>query len=185
LRCARIGSVLSRSIGARNCTYAPISTAGSSDLSQVEHRCAALSGSARIAHSHTTPTRHPAARSSSRFRASRAAFLPSLSCQKSALFAGLVVKRHPACLCQKHPWTKTAARYFGKTISGLPGMSRTCSLNRKPIACSRFRKAFSGRVFAPRMPAIIRERVSLSTTSINSRLPLAWCVVASYKQKRS
>ena len=74
-----------------------------------------------IAHSQTTFTRHPALLSATMFRLSLATFSSNLRAQKSGLVAGVVVKRHPLCLCQKQPCTKITAPYPGKTRSGLPG----------------------------------------------------------------
>lgn len=64
-------------------------------------------------------TRHPSFLKWLLARRSRARFLEILVSQKSRLVVGSVKWReHP---CQKHPSMKTATRYFGKTMSGLPG----------------------------------------------------------------
>jgi len=57
------------------------------------------------------------------------------------------------------------ASYSGSTMSGFPGSSRTCRRNRKPRWCRALRTKISGLVFRPRMPAIIRLRVAVSTMS--------------------
>lgn len=51
-------------------------------------------------------------------------------------------------------------------MSGLPGKSFLCNRNRKPRLCSRLRTSTSGLVFFPRIPDIIRLRVTASTTSV-------------------
>src|SRR6056297_2102279 len=63
---------------------------------------------------------------------------------------------------------KTTARRFGSTRSGVPGRLRTFRRYRKPRACRARRTTISGRVSLPRMPAIIRDRVDLSTMSVMS-----------------
>ena len=57
----------------------------------------------RRAHSQMTATLHPALRRSRRFRPSLSTFSANLDCQKCVRVAGVVVYRHPACLCQKQP----------------------------------------------------------------------------------
>lgn len=50
-------------------------------------------------------------------------------------------------------------------MSGRPGKPAPCSLKRKPRRCSALLTAISGRVFFPRIPAIIRDLVAVSTES--------------------
>lgn len=122
--------------------------------------------SLRKPHSQRTSTRHPASRSRRVFRASRSMLASNLVCQCLVLLAGVAVRRQFGCLCQKQPWTKITSWYLGSTISGLPGRSLTLIRNRNPCACRYLRTFNSGRVFLPRMPDIIRERVFVSTISI-------------------
>lgn len=119
----------------------------------------------RKAHSQTTAILHPNASSSEMFRRSRLTFSSNLVDQNVSLELGWVHHRQSRCLCQKQPWTSTTALYFGNTRSGFPGRSGTCVRYRNPAACSAVRIVFSGLVFLPRMPAIICERFTLSTTS--------------------
>jgi hypothetical protein len=69
------------------------------------------------------------------------------------------------CPCQKQPCTKIATACFGRTISGRPGMSTTCSRNRYPRRCNPLRTMRSGIVFVLRIPDIIRRRTLIGTTS--------------------
>jgi hypothetical protein len=135
------------------------------DRNHSANQTATRFASPRTSHSQTTAVRQPASCSLVRLCASRATLPSNLADQKAALVAGVVVKRHSTWRCQKHPCTRTAARYFGNTRSGLPGKSATCSRNLNPSACICFLSASSGAVFAPRMPAIMRDLVSLLTTS--------------------
>lgn len=69
------------------------------------------------------------------------------------------------CACQKQPCTKMATLCFGKTMSGVPGRSMVCSLNRKPSACSARRKTISGvvcRCFTDDMRALRSRLVRMS-----------------------
>lgn len=75
-------------------------------------------------HSQTTITFHPASRSNSLFRLSRATLPRILGSQYSGLEDGQT-KRGQSCLCQKHPFTKITAWYLGRTMSGQPGKLRT------------------------------------------------------------
>ena len=86
----------------------------------------------RRAHSQTTATRQPASSSSARFRRSRSTLASNFACQNSSRVAGVVVKRHPACLCQKQPCTKHTASKRRNTRSGVPGSFRLCSRNLRP-----------------------------------------------------
>jgi hypothetical protein len=102
-------------------------------------------------HSHTIITRQPFAFRSSVDCVSRAMFRSNFSTQNSVLLFGVVAILHPLCRCQKHPWTKITVLYRVSTISGLPGRSLRCSLNRKPSACNARRSATSGEVFEERI----------------------------------
>lgn len=87
--------------------------------------------------------------------------LPEIFCsQNSGRVAGIVARLHPSCPCQKQPWTKITALYFGSTISGLPGSCFLWSRKRYPILCRRERTTFSGLVFLPLIRAIVRLRCS-------------------------
>lgn len=66
-------------------------------------------------------------------RLSRAALDANLDLQNDALVFGTLALLHPACPCQKQPFTKTTARRDLKTRSGFPGRLASCSLNRKPL----------------------------------------------------
>lgn len=121
----------------------------------------------RIAHSQMIATRHPAAFSPATFVASRSMFRANFSSQNAALVFGTEALRHPSWRCQKQPWTNMAARYRGKTISGLPGSFAECRRKRNPAPCNAFRRRTSGVVFFPLMPAIIRDRIFASTMSAN------------------
>src|SRR5205085_11974828 len=46
---------------------------------------------------------------------------------QSVLVLGTTKYLQPSCPCQKQPCTKITVLYFGKTISGFPGKSFTCS----------------------------------------------------------
>lgn len=135
--------------------------------------CRAISAASAflIEHSHTIATRQPACRRAMIFRLSRSTVSPNFFFQNDAFEAGLVAYEQFSCLCQKHPWTWIAARCFGRTMSGLPGRSFACSLYRSPRRCSARRRASSGFVSVPLMPAIMRDRVILSTISTISSFP--------------
>ena len=73
--------------------------------------------------SHSLPYRknlHPASISFSLCKVSFCTFLSNFFCQNSTQLLGIYSSLHPICLCQKQPFTKTTALYFGKTISGFP-----------------------------------------------------------------
>lgn len=122
-------------------------------------------------HSQTIATLQPSFRKASIFRLSRLTVSPNFARQKGLLEAGLVQNAQCWCLCQKQPWTSTIALCFGKTMSGRPGMPATCRRYRSPRLCSARLRASSGLVSFPRIPAIILERVALSTTSIIRSFP--------------
>lgn len=120
----------------------------------------ASSGRVRRTHSQTTATRQPMSWSLETARASRAAFAPIFVAHHSVRVLGRQKKRHPAWPCQKHPCTKMTAFQRGRTTSGRPKSSLACSRKRKPARCSQDLTTNSGLVFVPRMPDIIRDRVS-------------------------
>lgn len=124
-----------------------------------------------IAHSHIVQILHPALIRPARTARSRLRFPFILSFQNVFRVAGHLNRRHP-WPCQKHPCTKTTARYFGRTRSGLPGSFFTCSRYRYPLVNRPLLITSSGFVFLLRMPAIIRLRVRRSTMSA-IRLPWA------------
>lgn len=97
---------------------------------------------------------------------SLARFPMILRFQKVFLVAGYLKYLHRECPCQKHPCTCTTVFHFGRTMSGRPGRPLPCTLNRKPCRHRALRTAFSGLVFLPRMPDIIRDLVARSTTSV-------------------
>jgi hypothetical protein len=130
-------------------------------LSQVAETCAGF----RSAHSQIVATRHPRSASRSRTRSSRFRFASSLAIQNCWRVAGVVAKRQPSWLCQKHPCTNMAARCFARTRSGRPGILLSCRRYLNPRACSAQRRDISGLVSLFLMPAIIRERVAWSTMS--------------------
>lgn len=69
---------------------------GSCDTSQSDiGPTISVVGDRRVAHSQTTPTRHPAPNNNERVRASRSTLPSNLLFQKSELVAGVVVSLHP------------------------------------------------------------------------------------------
>lgn len=122
-----------------------------------------------ISHSHTVIGVQPLRCSARMFRPSRLTVPSNLRCQNSELDLGVAANLQPGWRCQKHPCTKIAARYFGSTISGRPGRSFTCSLNRKPLRCKNRRTAISGPVSLPLIAAMFRERAVAEILSITAR----------------
>jgi hypothetical protein len=118
-------------------------------------------------HSHATFTRHPSFPSSLRTLRSRTMFLSNFSSQNFTLVLGVDAILHPTCRCQKHPWTKIATPWRGRTMSGLPESPAPPSRYRKPRRCSSFLSAISGLVSLEGMRDIRSERctgVRKSTT---------------------
>lgn len=144
--------------------YSPVS---SSPASQRATNSALIEGSAFPArpHSQIVTTRQPAKINVSTALRSRASFARNFSFQKSALDLGVVVFQHP-CRCQKQPCTKTQARRFLNTMSGLPGSSLAWRRYRSPRACRPCRSAISGPVFFCRTLRMMAERLLGSTLSI-------------------
>lgn len=128
-------------------------------------RFSVTAGSARSAQSQTVTTFQPWLTSAAVQVASLDLFAPSFLTQKERRLLGIRKNLQSGCACQKHPLMKTAVRHLASTRSGLPGRSRRCSRKRSPAANRAERTSFSGRVFLPRMPDIIRERTSGVTTS--------------------
>jgi hypothetical protein len=126
-------------------------------------------------HSQTTATFQPSLRKASTFSLSRFIVSPNLDFQNFVLDAGVVQNTQRSCLCQKQPRTSTMAEYLGSTMSGRPGSPGTWRRYRSPLRCSARRKSSSGLVSLPRIPAIILERVILSTTSIIRWRPQMIC----------
>lgn len=160
-------------IGAAVRSASPISSSRSLERSHLSSSSTASSTCCGFlrAHSHSVATRQPAFRSASRTVLSRRTLDENLVRQNSGRADGFVVKRQPACRCQKQPCTKMTAPYFGSARSGRPGILFACSRYRKPRACNARRNSSSGSVSFPLIPAIIRDRVSLFTTSVMSPLP--------------
>ena len=104
-------------------------------------------------HSQTVSTFHPSFRSRRWARSSRPRFKAILRAQKSTFEDGSR-PRGQQCPCQKQPFTKITLFRAGKTISGVPGRSFRCSLNRKPRRCSTERTDSSGGVPDPNRPHI-------------------------------
>lgn len=130
--------------------------------------CRALSTaltSARSAHSQTVMTFQPFSTKAVMQAVSLVRLASSFLVQKERRLLGIRKNLQSGCACQKHPLTKTTVRHLVSTRSGLPGRSRRCSRKRNPAANRAERTSFSGRVFLPRMPDIIRERTSGVTTS--------------------
>lgn len=118
------------------------------------------------AHSHTIASLHPSAIKARWFSSSLWTLRANFSAQKSSRVEGVVANLQPGCRCQKQPFTSIAARHLGRTMSGLPGNRPSCRRKRNPDAWRARRTSSSGLVFCPLMPAIIRDRVVLSTMSV-------------------
>ena len=74
--------------------------------------------------------------------------------------------RHPACWCQKQPWTKIAAEWRLSTTSGLPGRPATFFLNRNPRRWIYDPTRRSDDVSVLRIWLIMRLRVWGETVSV-------------------
>lgn len=112
-----------------------------------------------IWHSHIVNTLHPMALNALALRVSRFRFLSNLSLQNVARVPGM----RPfwqLWACQKQPWTKMTAPYFGNTRSGRPGRSFLCRRNLNPRPCSSLRTHSSGFVSRPRIRDIRSLRSS-------------------------
>lgn len=129
-----------------------------------------------VSHSQMTATRHPTAFRRSCVRASRSMLSANFSAQNAARVLGVVVREQPGCRCQKHPWTKTAFRSFGKTKSGVPGRLRRWSRKRYPSACAHRRTTISGLECLLLTRAISAER--LGSTGPPGRIRLSRHFVA-------
>lgn len=103
---------------------------------------------------------HPAWRSLSSFRRSRATLPSSFVRHQSALFFGKTQCWGQAC--QKQPSTNTATRGPTRTMSGLPGRSVRWSRYRIPEACRARRTATSGSVDFVGILLIWAETTTLS-----------------------
>ena len=110
-----------------------------------------------VSHCQMVITRQPHLRSSRLTRLSRSRFLPIFRCQNSVLDVG-ALPRAQVCPCQKQPLTKTMLFHLGRTMSGQPGSSFTCSLNRYPRPCNSFLTRISGAVFLAATAAIAALR---------------------------
>ena len=114
----------------------------------------------RSSHSHRVTTCQPEFWSSAQAFLSRSRFFRIFSFQNRAFVFGSRDRRQPRCPCQKHPWMKNTVRYFGSTMSGLPGRSARWSLKRNPSRCAAFLAAISGAVFFPRTARMFSDRPS-------------------------
>lgn len=123
------------------------------------------STSSRIPHSQMTMTRQPASVRSRQLRRSRAILPSNFSCQNSRLVEGVVQYLQPTCRCQKHPCTKITVLNLGNTRSGFPGSRASWSRYLNPALCRALLITSSGLVSFPRIDAMIRERVLVSTMS--------------------
>lgn len=88
-----------------------------------------------------------------------------LVCQNSRLVSGIVAYLQFWWPCQKQPLIKMAVLYFGRTMSGLPGISFRCNRKRKPCANKKRRTKTSGLVFLLLMCDMQRLRCSSESTS--------------------
>lgn len=109
--------------------------------------------------SHTCMAVQPRSFSLESFRRSLSWFSTTFASQNCAFDFGLT--RCSGQPCQKHPSTKMAKRIAANTISGRPGRSRRCNLNRRPFRCKARRKSSSGPVSLRLSPAMNRRTVSL------------------------
>lgn len=125
-----------------------------------------------VSHPQIVRHRHPAFRNATAFFLSLATFNSNLRIQNSTLLFGIPAYRQPRCRCQKQPCTKTTVRYFGRTISGLPGNSLLCKRYRNPRACKNFLTVSSGVVFSLRTRDISQLRRFADNRSIPERPPL-------------
>lgn len=100
----------------------------------------------RSSHSQTTTDFHPLARRRLRWIWSRLTFSANLRAQKDFLDLGEYAYRQLLCRCQKQPCTNTTVRLLTRTMSGFPGKSARCNLNRRPIRCRIDRTCTSGLV---------------------------------------
>lgn len=128
-------------------------------------------------HSQTTFTLHPRIRNSDIFLRSRFLLVSNFSSQNSFLVFGIVEYLHP-CRCQKHPWTKIAALYFGNTRSGDPGNRLSLITYRNPILWSAFLRAISGFVSFWPTAAMIFERILWSTVSMSYIVLMIYVVIS-------
>lgn len=122
----------------------------------------------RNSHSQTVRTRQPSFVSCCFTLLSRS-LLPSSFCFQNCWLLPGHLKYLQSWQCQKQPCTKTTVWRDGNMRSGLPGRPPPPSRYRKPRECKVFRRKTSGLVSLPLMPAIIRLRVAVSTTSANDR----------------
>lgn len=119
----------------------------------------------RVSHCHTTSVAHPSDSSCSLFVLSRFTLASNFGRQYSRRDLGSCPFGHP-CQCQKHPCTKIAFRYFGRTMSGLPGRSFRCKRKRYPMACRSRLTTNSGPVSLLLTACMMRRRCSSVRVSI-------------------
>ena len=151
-------------------SYAPSGRRVSNDRSLPRSHPSSISAvptaSLRNAHSQTIATRQPASSRLRRLCRSRSTLESNFACQNSGRVAGVVAYGQSVWRCQKQPWTRHTARNRRNTRSGVPGSLRSCRRYLRPRAWRARRRTSSGRVFLLPIPAIIRERVVLSTMSV-------------------
>ena len=97
-------------------------------------------------HSQITSTFQPSFLSSLLFFLSLSIVLLNFCFQKFFLVAGIERPFLQLCRCQKQPLIKITFFLFGKTISGQPGKSFLCKLNRIFCKDINFRTSNSGEV---------------------------------------
>ena len=98
--------------------------------------------------------------------ASRSKFRANFRSQNWLFVLGWVDRLHPEWRCQKQPCTNKATRCRKKTKSGLPGRSRRCSRNRKPLECAARRTSNSGVVFLLLTARMLALRFSRSSIGV-------------------
>ena len=123
-----------------------------------------------VSHSHSTRVFHPCPSNSLVTISWRSTVFWNFFVQKSCLLFGVYAYLQPGCRCQKHPWTKITALYFGKTMSGQPVSVLTWRRNLYPILWSRDRTMTSGFVSLPRILDMFQLRFSLVNLSIQLKL---------------
>ena len=119
-----------------------------------------------------TTTFQPCFSSAHWLRRSRWRFFSIFSLHHAVLVFGKRKCLQPSCPCQKQPFTKTTARYFGRTMSGFPGnclFFGPLTVNRNPQRWRMERTKSSGRVSLPRIRDITQLRFSLPKVSTTTR----------------
>ena len=117
-------------------------------------------GSLLSSHCQTTNDFHPSDLRSWRAFSSRERFRSNFILQNALFDFGIRDFAQP-CQCQKQPWTKITLEKRESTISGIPGKSLRCRLNRYPSRWSILRTANSVEVFCLGTRDIISLRESI------------------------